>query len=114
MNLHYIKTGLAVMAVAIVTYIFFPVTASHNQSLSQTAQTTAAAGQKSVSQSATNNDKSRRTETAKQKHIKKKSSRKSESLAKGTSQQIAPETTLRKTETARGRSGPPSKMYGGL
>lgn len=114
MNLHYIKIGMAAIVVAMVTYIFFPVSAKPNKSLSRPAQTSAATAQKSASESANNNVKSARTETAKQKHSKKKSSHKSESLAKASGQQIAPETTLRKTETARRRSGPPSKMYGGL
>jgi hypothetical protein len=104
MNLHYIKIGLAVIVVAVVTYVFFPANAEHMASM-KPATGTGAAGDKNV--------KAASTASAKQKKIQKKSSHKSSEQAKASEPKIEPDKTLRKENTAS-RSGPPSKMYGGM
>ena len=107
MNLHYIKTGAAVIVMAILTYVFFPVSAERTATKKPTSRTAQASTQQ------TNKVNATRTASGKQKQIKKKSIHKSAALAKQSEQKIEPDKTLRKEQTSS-RSGPPSKMYGGI
>ena len=109
MNLKYLKLSVVAIALALVTYIFFPVSAKH------TKQTMASSAQKSESVHADFHVKAAQTKTDKRQHPRKKSKSKSHALAKAKAkgQKIEPEKTLRQEQTSS-RSGPPSKMYGGL
>jgi hypothetical protein len=103
MNFHYVKIGAAVVAVALLTYVFFPVSAIHDKAITQARQTAQVA----------RHTKSVRIITAKRKHNGAKAKANSTELAKSGGHAIELEKNLRKSQT-RSRSGPPSKMYGGL
>lgn len=104
---HYLRIGLAVIVTALVTYVFFPVNAEHTTSLQSSVRTSTAAvsGAKSV--------KSANTDSAKHKQTRKTSNHNSTELAKSGEPKIEPDKTLRKEQSPT-RSGPPSKMYGGM
>ena len=100
MKLHYIKIGASVLAVALVTYVFFPVNARH---MTPTSTQAGAASARKTTHAA----------SARTKPTHKQSNHHSTALAKDSGQQIEPDKTLRKQQSPN-RSGPPSKMYGGL
>ena len=107
MNLKYLKLSVVAIALVLVTYIFFPASAKHSK------RSMAASAQKSASKHTDNHVKAAQTKTDKRQHPRKKSKSKSHALAKANGQKIEPEKTLRQEQTSS-RSGPPSKMYGGL
>jgi hypothetical protein len=97
MNVQYLKLGTSVLAIALATYVFFPVNARHTTATS--AQPAAASGAVA---------KNSRATSAQHKPV-----RKTAAQAKASELKIEPAKTLRKQQSAN-RSGPPSKMYGGM
>ena len=113
MNQQYIKLAGLALGILLVLYVFFPTSARVGTDPSQPSQTTTASSHEDKSAKAT--DKSSQTSAAEvqAKSSKKASSKKSSAKTNSTAQKIEPEQTLRKAEV-KTRSGPPSKMYGGL
>lgn len=105
MNLQMIKIGGVVMVMALVTYVFFPANAELAKQGKASTQINAAP--------ATNTPQSARAESGKPKNVQKKSSTKQMTVARRSEPPIEPEKTLRKNQKPN-RSGPPSKMYGGM
>ncbi|MBI1422508.1 MAG: hypothetical protein GC149_03505 [Gammaproteobacteria bacterium] len=92
MNIRYIKTGALVIGLGMVSYIFFPVNGQADKQVTRS----------------TNSVQTNSTRPA------KVTSRKSDTPRRHvTEARIEPDTALRKSAPKR-RSGPPSKMYGGL
>lgn len=113
MNQQYIKIAGAALAMLLVVYIFFPVSAKQGGQPEQATPAPVASATSNKSEPAANKSAQAKAEQAKAKSSKKTSPAKSSSTTKSTAQKIEPDKTLRKAET-KGRSGPPSKMYGGL
>jgi cytoskeletal protein RodZ len=113
MNQQYIKIAGLTLAIFLAVYIFFPVSAKQSGKPEQATPAPVASVTPNNSEPAANKSEQANAEQAKAKSSKKTSSAKSSTSTKSTAQKIEPEKTLRKAET-RGRSGPPSKMYGGL
>lgn len=105
MNMYYVKTGIMVIGLALLTYIFFPVSTKQGNVLTQSGQPTATRNHRDQSSTARPSS-TRQTMPGK---LAKKSGKK-----RVTEARIEPDTTLRKEGDRRRRSGPPSKMYGGL
>lgn len=94
MNMQMIKVGTIVIVVAVVGYIFMPGKASSGKAQLKAQQTASASSTTSAKH---------KTQT----HKSKKKTLRQEA-------RIEPDTTLRKETNIDRRSGPPSKMYGGL
>ena len=102
MNFQYLKISVVAIGAAVLTYIFFPIGAQSSKPL--THSTTAASGTKQAAA-----DQAAKAKQDRHNLQVKKSTRQSAAQAK-----IEPDTTLRKERIRHKRSGPPSKMYGGL
>jgi hypothetical protein len=105
MDLNHLKIGVVVIGAALLTYVFFPVTAKPGKAISQSGKTSVTAVRRDQSKLA----QTRTVKPAKHKsHVRKSKTR---HVAEA---RIEPDTTLRKEGIHHRRSGPPSKMYGGL
>ena len=109
MPFQYIRIGLTVVAVAVVTYIFFPGvkhgnvagTAGHRHDIARSA---AATPKSTMTAQATHANSKSALKTARQP---------TKSSSAQTIGRIEPDTRLREKQ-ASAHSGPPSKMYGGM
>lgn len=108
MTLQYLKIGGMVLAIAIVTYSFIP-GVEHIKAISTMPSHSTAATQSTAKKQR----KTAQSGSANTKRVQKPSIQKSKTDSAQNKQEIAPAMTLRKKQTAN-RSGPPSKMYGGL
>lgn len=98
------------MTMAILTYVFFPVSARHDKTLTQSSRSKSTVAHTNSSVSVASQRKATHVMA---KNKKKTTGSSSSSLAKANTRSIEPNTTLRMSQT-RSHSGPPSKMYGGL
>jgi len=105
MKLHYLKISVLVIGLAVMTYVFFPVSGKQDTAQRHSGPLAATPSQRDKSKT-TRNQISKQT---KHTRLVKKSGKKHVTEAR-----IEPDTTLRKEGIHRRYSGPPSKMYGGL
>ncbi len=105
MTMHNLKIAVVVIGLAVLTYVFFPVSAKQGQALTHSGQATAAASHR---------DKSRTVQNQSSKQTKRTRLSKKSGKKHMTETRIEPDMILRKEDIPRRHSGPPSKMYGGL
>lgn len=103
MYMHMVKISAIVIGVVVLAYFFIPGNAKPGKTQAKSAQATPVASHQAKSGNTTVS-RSSQTKTHKNKVAKKyqKEAR------------IEPDMSLRKETQVRRRSGPPSKMYGGL
>jgi len=113
MNQQYIKIVGITVSVLLVLYIFFPLNAKQVSNSVSPGQASAVSAKQGDSVKQADKPAQAASGQTQAKTTKQNSSKKSSTQSKSTMQKIEPEQKLRKAES-KTRSGPPSKMYGGL
>jgi len=105
MNIQQMKIGVAVIGVALLTYVFFPMSAKPDKRISQP---------EGPILNATRQEKTKVTQTHVANVAKQKQKTEKTKTRHTVEARIEPDMRLRKESEHRRHSGPPSKMYGGL